>query len=106
QIGADFDVHPAADDPAEPLAAFLGQPLAEPPSGLAAGAVGAPFDLTAATAPLRTRRRWHVALEGAHQWNNAAVALAVMDVLEPLGLGVPLAAQQQGLSRVHCAARI
>jgi len=52
------------------------------------------------------RRGWALALEGAHQGHNAAVALATIDLLEKLGDPVSLEAQQSGLATARCPGRI
>lgn len=80
------------------------------------GEIGSRFDFLASTAGpqlpgpnlpgLRTREGWQVPLEGAHQVGNAGLALAVLDALEPLGLGVPLEQQRTALAEVRCSARV
>lgn len=67
---------------------------------------GTRFDFHARSPGLRSREGWWVSLEGAHQARNAAVALAVLDALDPVGLATPLEQQRAALAQVHCAARV
>lgn len=84
QIGRDFDVRPRAD---------------------AKGLINR-FDFQSYSPGLHDRDDWSVSLEGNHQLGNAAVALAVMDCLEPIRLSASRNAQRQGLASVACQARI
>lgn len=53
------------------------------------------------------RTSWSLPLEGAHQAENAAVALAIVDALAARGsLSVSLEDQRSGLENVFCPARI
>ncbi len=96
QIGRDFEVHPRTG------------PKGEHPKGT--GSKGTRhtncFDFHSHSPGLHDRQDWSVSLEGNHQLGNAAVALAVMDCLEPIRLGASAAAQRQGLATLACQARI
>lgn len=71
-----------------------------------AGELGSRIDFLPHAPGLRAREGWQVGLEGAHQARNAALALAVLDALEPLGIGVPLERQRAALAEVRCSARV
>lgn len=108
EIGRDFDVTTETDR----RAPSGGAPRRVTPSGGAvagagsADASGTRFDFHAISPGLRSRPGWRVGLEGAHQAQNAAVALAVLDALQPVGLATPLERQQAALAVVQCAARV
>lgn len=103
EIGRDFDltVEPSRPGPSSGSASPAAPTGAEP-----VDAGGTRFDFHALSPGLRSRHRWRVALEGAHQAQNAAVALAVLDALQPVGLAPPLERQQAALAEVQCAARV
>ncbi|GAA5510211.1 folylpolyglutamate synthase/dihydrofolate synthase family protein [Novipirellula caenicola] len=58
------------------------------------------------TAPLCQSREVTLAMEGDHQARNAAVAIAVTDLLAESGLAVPGTAFASGLASLNCTARI
>ncbi|WP_153557801.1 bifunctional folylpolyglutamate synthase/dihydrofolate synthase [Roseimaritima sediminicola] len=68
---------------------------------------GTRFDFVSHTVPFQQRDDWQVPLEGEHQAQNAAVALAIMDVLAQQGsLATDPTDQRRGLAAVVCPARI
>lgn len=85
QSGRDFDVH--------------SQPLP-------GDQWGCRLDFQSSGSPFTARQGWTVPLEGRHQGRNAAVALAIMDVLADQGLAVALDDQRRGLSTTVCEARV
>jgi dihydrofolate synthase/folylpolyglutamate synthase len=89
QLGVDFDVQSLQRDPLD---------LGHDPSNR--------FDFLSHSADLQSRRDWLLGMEGSHQLQNGAVALAVMDVLAGMRLGVSLEAQREGLQNCRCNARI
>lgn len=64
------------------------------------------IDFIATSPGLTTRSGWAIGLEGAHQQHNAAVALAAIDAIEPLGLAPTPEQQQHGLTNTRCIGRI
>jgi dihydrofolate synthase/folylpolyglutamate synthase len=99
EIGRDFqvDCFPCEpDDPADPT-----EPGNPPPAPW-----GSRLDFRSQTKGLRTRRGWTLALEGMHQADNAAIALAIIDALEQQGTPVDDAAQRKGLAHVVCEGRV
>ncbi|GAA4464672.1 bifunctional folylpolyglutamate synthase/dihydrofolate synthase [Novipirellula rosea] len=58
------------------------------------------------TAPLRDSHEVALAMEGDHQARNAAVAIAVADLLAESGLSIPETAFASGLASLNCTARI
>lgn len=64
------------------------------------------FDFLSQSQELHDRAALHVGLEGAHQAQNASIALAVMDVVHRTGCETSDAARRQGLAQVQCAGRI
>ena len=58
------------------------------------------------TAPLRNSHEVALAMEGDHQARNAAVAIAVADLLAESGLSIPETAFASGLASLNCTARI
>lgn len=64
------------------------------------------IDFIAETPGLTTRTNWQIGLEGAHQQHNAAVALAAIDAIQPIGLAPSLDQQRQGLANARCIGRI
>lgn len=89
QLGKDFEVQSLQEDPLD---------LGSVPSNR--------FDFIGNGGEMRTRRGWSLGMEGEHQLHNGAVALAIMDILEGMHLGVSLEAQQEGLRECRCNARI
>ncbi|EMI17201.1 folylpolyglutamate synthase/dihydrofolate synthase [Rhodopirellula maiorica SM1] len=58
------------------------------------------------TAPLCNSHEMTLAMEGDHQARNAAVAIAVADLLAGSGLSIPETAFASGLASLNCTARI
>lgn len=67
---------------------------------------GSRFDLLAKDPRFRPRQGWSLPLPGEHQGHNAAVACALIDLLDPERIRTPLEAQGRGLAAVRCAGRI
>ena len=64
------------------------------------------FDFVAHTPPLTDREGWSVPLDGEHQAKNAAVACAIVDLMEARGVSIPRASQKAGLGCVKIAGRV
>ncbi len=67
---------------------------------------GGTIDLQAVTPPLQSRTNWLLPLDGAHQSQNAAIALAIIDTLAAAGWPTQPADQEQGLATTRCPGRI
>ncbi|TWU40672.1 Folylpolyglutamate synthase [Novipirellula artificiosorum] len=67
---------------------------------------GSQFQYRGRTPPLRPNHQAPLALEGDHQANNAAVAVAIVDLLNAQGLPVSNDAVSRGLGNLTCEARI
>lgn len=67
---------------------------------------GSRFDLVAKDPRFRTRQGWSLPLPGEHQGHNAALACALIDLLDPETIRTPLEAQGRGLAAVRCTGRI
>lgn len=64
------------------------------------------IDLQVAKPPLNARQHWQLQLDGAHQAENAAVALGIVDALADAGWPLPLGGQARGLAAARCPGRI
>ncbi len=99
QIGRDFEIDASPRKPQDPSNLTAAEPGAAAPWG-------SQLDFHQRTDGLRSRRDWTLALEGTHQADNAAIALAIIDALAPRGTPIAEAAQRAGLANVVCEGRI
>lgn len=97
EIGVDFDYEPAFSQLQAP-----GNTLQTENQQAAENR----FNLISRNPAITTRESWTIGMEGAHQQHNAAIALAAIDALQPIGLSPTLPQQQQGLLTARCPGRI
>lgn len=67
---------------------------------------GSRIEFLGRRSPLSDRVQLSLMMEGKHQARNAALAVAVTDLLRDQGVAIPAAAVAQGLEGLQCAARI